>query len=70
MASLVITANAIIFASIMLVNIMLYFEVFQTTKPPKRSMMYPWEDLRVSSSAKNASLAITMPSELCSLKPY
>jgi hypothetical protein len=33
--------------------------------------MYPWEDLRVfSSSAKDASLAIIMPSEPCSFKPY
>jgi hypothetical protein len=71
MAFLVITARATIFASIMLVNIVLYFKAFQTIRPPKRNIMYLWENLRVfSSSAKDASLAITMPSELYSLKPY
>jgi hypothetical protein len=71
MAFLVITANATISASVMLVNIVLYFEAFQSIGPPKRSMMYPWEDLRVFSSfAKNASLAIIMPFEPYLLKPY
>jgi hypothetical protein len=55
----------------MLVDIVLYFEAFQTIGLLKRSMMYPWEDLQVSSLfAKDASFAITMPSELCSFKPY
>jgi hypothetical protein len=71
MVSLVITANATIFASVMLVNTVLYFKAFQTIGPPKRSMMYPWEDLRVfSSSAKDALLAIIIPSELYLFKPY
>jgi hypothetical protein len=71
MASLVITANATIFASVMLVDIMLYLKVFQTIRPPKRSIIYPWENLRVFSSfAKDASLAIIIPFEPCSLKPY
>jgi hypothetical protein len=71
MAFLVITARATIFASVVLVNIMLYFKAFQTIGPPKRSIMYPWEDLRVSSSfAKDASFAITMPSEPCLFKSY
>jgi hypothetical protein len=71
MAFLVVTARAIISASVVLVDIVLCFEAFQTIGPPKRSMMYPWEDLRVSSLfAKDASLAITMPFEPCSFKPY
>jgi hypothetical protein len=71
MVSLVITASAIISVSVVLVNIVLYLKAFQTTGPSKRSMMYLWENLRVfSSSAKDASLAIIMPSESCLLKPY
>jgi hypothetical protein len=71
MVFLVVTASATIFASVMLVDIMFCFKVFQTIKPPKRSMMYLWKDLQVfSSSAKDASLAITMLSELCSFEPY
>jgi hypothetical protein len=71
MAFLVITANATISTLIMLVNIMLYLKAFQTIRPPKKSMMYLWKNLRVSlSSAKNASLAIIMPFEPYSLKPY
>jgi hypothetical protein len=59
MVFLVITASATISASIVFVNIVLYLKVFQTIGPPKRNIMYPWEDLRVfSSSAKDASLAI------------
>jgi hypothetical protein len=71
MASLVVTARATIFASVVLVDIVLYFKAFQTIRPPKRSMMYLWEDLRVSSLfVKNASLAIMMPFELYSFEPY
>jgi hypothetical protein len=71
MAFLVITASATISASVVFVDIVLYFKVFQTIRPPKRSIMYFWETLRVFSSfAKNASFAIIMPSELYSLKPY
>jgi hypothetical protein len=71
MAFLVITASATISASVVLVDIMLYLKAFQTTGSSKRSIMYPWEDLRVFSSfAKNASLAIIIPFELCSFKLY
>jgi hypothetical protein len=71
MISLVVTANATISALIVLVDIVLCFEAFQTIGPPKRSIMYLWEDLRVFlSSAKDASLAIIMPFEPCLLKPY
>jgi hypothetical protein len=71
MAFLVVIASATISASVVLVNIVLCFKVFQTIGPPKRNMMYPWEDLRVFlSSAKDASLAIIMLFEPCSLKPY
>jgi hypothetical protein len=71
MAFLLITAKATIFASVMLVNIVLYFKVFQTIRPPKRSIIYLWENLLVFSLfAKNASLAIIMPFEPCSFKPY
>jgi hypothetical protein len=71
MAFLVITASATISASVVLVDTVLYLKVFQTIGPPKRSMMYPWEDLRVSSSsAKDASLAIIILFEPCSFKPY
>jgi hypothetical protein len=71
MASLVIIANATISASVVLVDTVLCLKAFQTTGPPKRNMIYLWENLRVfSSSAKDASLAIIIPSEPCSLKPY
>jgi hypothetical protein len=71
MAFLVVTASATISASVVLVDIVLCFKVFQTIGPSKRSMMYPWENLRVFSSfAKNALFAIIIPFEPCSFKPY
>jgi hypothetical protein len=71
MAFLVITASVTIFASIVLVDIVLCFKAFQTIGLPKRSMMYPWENLRVFSSfAKDASLAIIIPFEPCLFKLY
>jgi hypothetical protein len=71
MVFIIVTARAIISASVMLVNIVFCFKFFQTIGLLKRSMIYFWEDLRVfSSSAKNALFAIIMLFEPYLFKPY